>query len=1059
MVNENRYRWKHCLVIAALALGLAIAGVGLAQTTGTVEGTVVDQSGGVLPGVTVELAGPSLQGTRSAVTGADGRYRFPSVPPGTYAVTGTLTGFGKVQKRAVVTLDATTKANLDMNLSASAEVTVTGEAPLVDTTSTTTGSNYNAKIIDKLPVSRNYTDVVFSQPGVQADFGENQGRSPTRIGGISVYGSTSSENQYLIDGVNTTNVIKGFQGKDLNNEFVQEVEVKTGGYQAEYGRNTGGVINVITKSGGNEFHGGAFGYYNDTGMRATPESSKDGVFNTPDFSQTGASQHYYNRVANPNYFFEKDVRQEWGMDLGGYFWKDKIWFFGAYDRVQANQNWEMLDPAAPTYQHLFPNSYTQNKYSGKLTINATQSTSIVGSVFSDHQTQEGNISVSPPLSNVPATYSGRRDTGGPDYGARLNQLFGSVGIFTFQYAQHSDRYHTIPTGPENISLLDYTASPDGSSSIVYNGFGNVFGPTLNNQSKRNLYNGSFTFYLGNHEVKLGGDFSDEATEGVTYYTGTWQDRARPCLQTGSSICDLSQAPFYTNPQGDTRQVFWEHDYYVSGTPSNNSWIADSPFNTPIKRYSGFIQDQWRIMPTLTVNAGVRYDSENYYGLDPITGPFKAFSLTDSWSPRVGFVWDWAGDGSSKLYGSWGYFYYAVPTDLTVRVFTTNAAVFATNYNQSIPGDTTSIVQLNLPTCTSTLTTGCVPRQQLFQGGDAHTEPVDPGTKAPYQQEFTIGVEKALDPTLSVGLKGTYRALMRTVEDRCDLNADLGPDCPNCAANSCALTNPGTNLPSANGYYPTCNGTANETDPTFGQCTTEINTGAAMGKASRYFRGIELTARKSFSNNLWAQLSFLYSSLKGNYSGAIREASGQTDPGINADYDYYNFSYNAYGNLELDRPAQGRLDMVYTAPFGLSAGLGFYVRSGIPVSQLGYFNEFYPDLLYLDTRGTLYRTPTDYDLNLSASYNFNVGPVTITPMVYLFNVIDRQTPVAYLTAYNVNGSFVTNPSSPFYGEAGVEPGTGSCPATASAPCTDNPDYNKVLQYNTPRLLRVALKITF
>ena len=145
-------------------------------------------------------------------------------------------------------------------------------------TSTTQGSNYSAKVIDKLPVGRNYADVVFTQPGVQADFGETQGRSLA----ISIYGSTSSENLFLIDGVNTTNVIKGFQGKDINSEFIQEVEVKTGGYQAEYGRNTGGVINVITKSGGNEFHGGVFGYYNDTGMRADPE-----IVQTPDFSQQG----------------------------------------------------------------------------------------------------------------------------------------------------------------------------------------------------------------------------------------------------------------------------------------------------------------------------------------------------------------------------------------------------------------------------------------------------------------------------------------------------------------------------------------------------------------------------------------------------------------------------------------------------------------------------------------------------------------------------------------------------------------------------------------------------
>ena len=167
---------------------------------------------------------------------------------------------------------------------------------------------------------------MFTQPGVQADFGETQGRSLA----ISIYGSTSSENLFLIDGVNTTNVIKGFQGKDINSEFIQEVEVKTGGYQAEYGRNTGGVINVITKSGGNEFHGGVFGYYNDTGMRADLENGKPENYDTPEFSEKGDAQYL-------NAPITEDNRQEWGADLGGFVIKDKIWFFGAYDRVQVNQ--------------------------------------------------------------------------------------------------------------------------------------------------------------------------------------------------------------------------------------------------------------------------------------------------------------------------------------------------------------------------------------------------------------------------------------------------------------------------------------------------------------------------------------------------------------------------------------------------------------------------------------------------------------------------------------------------------------------------------------------------
>jgi outer membrane receptor protein involved in Fe transport len=1040
---KSVYRFTLALSVCLL---FALPVVVSAQTTGTIDGTVTDQSGAPLPGVTVELTSPNLQGTRTAVTAADGRYRFPSLPPGSYTVTGNLSGFGKVQKKATVTLDSTTSVALQLQLSTTAEVTVTGEAPLVDVQSTTQGSNYSAKVIDKLPVGRNYADIVFTQPGVQADFGETQGRSLA----ISIYGSTSSENLFLIDGVNTTNVIKGFQGKDINNEFIQEVEVKTGGYQAEYGRNTGGVVNVITKSGGNEFHGGVFGYYNDTGMRADLKNGDVSNYATPDFSETGDAQFL-------NGALTKDVRQEFGADLGGFIMKDKIWFFGAYDRVKINQVDTQLDLTnQDTFGQQYPIGYFQNKYSGKLTFNVLQGTSIVGSVFSDSQTQEGQIAI--PTGTSPFQYNGRRDTGGPDYGARLNQLFGSFGIFTFQYAQHKDRFLTKPFGADVPAIRDYTVSPTGASFQSTGGFGEVFGATLNNESKRDLFNGSFTAYVGNHEIKVGGDYQKDGTTGTTYFTGEQRLRVRPCLQTGSSICDLAQAPFYTNGNGDTFQVFYQHDLLASGTPASFQEIPSSPFNTPTKRYSFFLQDQWRIIPTLTVNAGVRYDAEDFYGLDPSFGQFKAFGLNNEWAPRAGAVWDFIGDGTSKAYFSIGRFFYALPTDMNVRVFTANSAIQAFNY------DPNSFAQ-----------NPAAPRNQLFQGGSAGGEPVDgwtipldpntgavigngqlngtPRLKASYQDELTLGVEKAIDPTLSIGLKGTYRTLGRTIEDRCDLDYSD----PRSNGSTCALSNPGSAGNGASGVVNTCNGSANPTDPTAGTCG---HPGVPMQDAKRIFRGIELVARKQFSNTFWAQASYLYSSLRGNYSGAIREASGQTDPGINADYDYFQFTQNAYGNLELDRPHQARIDAVYNAPFGLSAGAQFYVRSGLPISKFGFFNNFYPDLLFLDQRGSDGRTPTDYDMNLSLGYNINVGPVTVTPQAYVYNVFNRQTVNSVDATFNPGGAFVTDPASPFFGQAGVAPGSAAnCPSSASAPCTDNPDYRKANGRNNARLLRIALKVTF
>jgi len=1010
--------------IAALLVGVGflVAIPAVSQTTGKIVGTISDESGAAVPGVLVELSGSRLQGRREAVTSAEGTYRFLGVPTGTYAVSASLPGLGSVRTTAAVGADATATIDIRLTLRTSAEVTVYGAAPVVDATSTTTGSGYPARILEGLPVGRNYADAVFAQPGTQADAGE----TPANALPISVYGSTSAENLFLIDGINTTGVVKGTEGKDINSEFVEELDVKTGGYQAEYGRNTGAVISVITKSGGDEFHGGAFGYYNDTGMRAEPASAKPENYDTPPYSQTGDAQFQ-------NYAYSKDVRQEFGLDLGGFIWKDKAWFFAAYNRVQSNQTLEALNPSDPaTFGTEFPRGTFQNKYSGKLTLNPLRSTTIVATAFSDAQTQR-NLASPSPTSLDPMAYACRLDTGGPDYGARLSQLVASYGLLTFQYARHSERNVTSPAGRDVPSVRDYTVASEYVPFLQTGGFGQVFGPTSNNRSRRETYAGSFSATIGNIDLKIGGDYTRDTTSGATYWTGGQRLRIYPCLQFGNSVCDLSRAPFYTNPDGETLQVFYQHDTIATGSPNDYRQADSAAFSVFAGPHSGFLQGQWTVAPALTVNLGIRYDTESYHGYDPLNGPFGAFTLTNQWAPRIGFAWDFIGNGSSRLFGSVGRFYYALPTDLTLRVFTSNSNVQTSNYD---------------PIATSQ--DPDAPRRELFQAGSSAGEPVDAGTKASYQDEATLGVEVAIDPRLTVSLKGTYRALGRAIEDRCDMDYSANP-----AGTTCFIFNPGGSGPAASGLYPSCNRSGNPTDPNAGTCGLS----EPIGPARRYFRGIELLAREQLSSTLWAQASVLYSSLVGNYSGVVMQATGETDPGINADYDYYQFTDDSYGRLELDRPVQARLDAVYEAPFGVTAGLGFYVRSGRPTSVLGWFNNFYPSALYLGQRGSAGRLPTDYDMNLSLAYDMNVGPVTVTPTFYAFNLLNRQTPTSLVESFNPLGSFVVDPTSPFYGQAGVQPGQGACPASAAAPCSDNPDYRKVTQRIGPRLFRLGLKVTF
>lgn len=248
---------RRFLPTLTFAIVVLFASVSLAQTTGDIIGRVTDEQGGALPGVTIDARSPAFQGVRTSVTDATGAYRLALLPPGTYKVTATLQAFARVEESVTVSLAKTATADFKLRAAVQEQVIVLGEAPLVDTTSTATGSNFDSREIRTLPTGRNYSAVVLVSPGVTTQTSNTSNFANT----IAIYGSSGLENSFILDGADTSGVEYGAQGKELNFEFIQEIDVKTGGYQAEYGRSTGGIINVITKSGGNEYHGDVFGYY------------------------------------------------------------------------------------------------------------------------------------------------------------------------------------------------------------------------------------------------------------------------------------------------------------------------------------------------------------------------------------------------------------------------------------------------------------------------------------------------------------------------------------------------------------------------------------------------------------------------------------------------------------------------------------------------------------------------------------------------------------------------------------------------------------------------------
>lgn len=974
-----------------MAVGAAIlllhAGAGGAQTAGAIGGRVVDSSSSALSGATVEATGSSLP-TRAARTGNDGGFLLPGMPPGTYRLRVSLAGFRPAESQVDVAAGVTSNVDFSLEVAIEESVLVANSPLAVDLTSTATGTSYGATVISRLPVVRNYADVVTSNPGVSLDRGETQGG---RNLPLAIDGATSAENQWSIDGVNTTGVAFGTQGKAISREFVEEVQVVTGGYPAEYGRALGGLVTVVTKSGGNQLHGEGFLYFDsfDTIAQKVFRPEEDSSLQSMGFTAGD--------------------RFDYGVDLGGYILKDRLWFFAGYNPVHLGAEVSRVTPSRDvSIDDRFPLDSADAIYSGKLTWNVSPETTLVGTVFADRFSSSGaaaadprqtfgTIGVRAPFSLDPATWDSRTNQGGTDYGIRLTQLLGVRAALTAQASSHHDRNDLTPTGDGvNYRLQtceggtpDDPCNPPRADPISESGgFGVV--PTGNVSSRRQFAAG-VAIFEGNHALKAGGDYLDDRTQGTSYWTG------------GSSLRLL-------NEYG---QLYYLHRFY--------SVSADDP--TPVPSIfsaaraldsSAYAQDSWRIAAGVTLNVGLRWDGQrtkDYVGR-------TVLSLVEQWQPRLGLAWDPWHDGRTRISASLGRFSYDLPTEQAAAAFGDFTVRSVYNFDPNSLVQDPNVIHYS--------------QSIVESGGGPFGSPVDPGVRAAYQDELTIGAERLLNSSLTVGLQATYRRLGTAIENRCDLN----PDDPLANGSTCAIINPGSNAIFARGGVSTCNGL----DGDWLDCDLSDQ---ATPPAKRIYRGIQLLARYAVGTRLWIQASYVYSSLRGNYDGGVNENTyGEATPGGNSDFDFPALWHNAYGILSLDRPHRGRLDGYWASPWRVSLGLRSFVESGAPRNRMGWFDDTYGSAVYLLPRGSAGRLPVLWRVDLTLQYPIAIGPATLTVEGSLENVFNKQIPISRDDAWS-NG-----PPEGF-------------PATIFDPDQDqnNSNYGKVTGRQDPRAFRAAMHISF
>ncbi|HEY0408048.1 MAG TPA: TonB-dependent receptor [Pyrinomonadaceae bacterium] len=1066
--------------LLALCLSLfAMSAFAQSSTTGAIEGTVTDPQGGLIPNATITVSGANLIRPQTAQTDDSGHFQILNLPPGRYSVTvGATSGFAETVRNDVeVNLSKTSTADVQVktgSVSAVVDVTDTSGAT-VDVSQNTSGTNVSTEQFQNFPTQRTVQSLYTIAPTVaRSGLRDASGRDRDP----SVAGSSGPENNYILDGVNTTDPAFGGSGANLPFEFVQEVEIKTGAYGAEYGKSTGGIFNVITKSGTNEFRGDVFGYLTTKGL----------VRGTKNFPFTGAA---------PNGFSEVDA----GFDIGGPIAKEKLWFFGAFNPQRRENSF-----LTQTLRQNVQNKITTPFYSGKLTWGINQNNTFTFSTFGDFTRQTGFLFGNSGFGADPNSFRGTIETGGHNYTARLNSTITPTWIGEFAFGLHLQRANTIPDAavagtslvtdsfavlrggnavPVTATALRLNANPNQLQLAFVDGRGGTlqrnfvrqgFGLVSDQKRNRMEFQARLQNVYGKHTFKYGFEFNDNKYKIFTRSSGPARTFADPF---GEEVLDSNGNPVpaghrATNMPGGIRvtnnfgvcivnpanaanvlcpspQTFARLSQTVAAgqgptgitsvtqvglTPAQlnagspilvltSVRVRDFLLNTGDKTTktrveSFYIQDDYKLSKNVQFNFGLRWDYQQAYGVS--SSYLKLNNFKDNLQPRVGLIYDFTGKGKGKVFFNFARFLETpVPLDINVRAG-----------GDEIQLDKNANVTLLNAAAGSSIVAGSASGLGCL---GCEATPIDPDLKPQTVNEGTAGVEYEIVKDLAVSARGIYRTQGSVIEDG---SFDDGT--------TYFLFNPGESLTDR----------IAETRPETGF--------TRFGRARRYYRALEFSATKRFTNNYQFIASYVFSSLIGNYEGLFRNDNGQTDPNITSLFDLVSLLANEYGRLPNDRPHQFKFDGSYRTPFKLLIGASFRAQSGIP------FNALIPHPVYGNNegfdvqRGTAVvpvpntsidvagfpntvnsvggtRTPTTYNLDLNAYYPIQFGENRqLRFQVDWFNVFNSQRAIRLDETVSINS-----------GISGV--------ANIPANRFPNPFFGRGTIFQFPSSLRLGIKFQF
>src|SRR5436190_3998112 len=545
------------LIIGAIAA--LIAGSAFAQTTASLTGDVTTE-GKPLPGVTVTISSPNLQGTRTAVTGENGGYSFSGMPPGEYKVTFELSGLGTITKTARLELSQTARVDAAMKVAGVTEaITVTANTPTVLETPQV-AATFTAKQIETLPVARTPIAAALLAPGVSANtFSGNQ---------FVISGSPGYDNLVMVNGVVVTENVRSQVQNLYIEDAVQETTTLTGAISAEYGRFTGGVVNSITKSGGNVFSG----------------SLRDSVTN-PSWTSLTPLKSQAKPVDVTNNVYEET--------LGGYIMKDRIWFFGAGRQAKVSDQQSTVGVTSTTVpqRNLAPLNYThaddQKRFEGKLTGQITPKHSIVASYLKVTESEGNNVF--PPVYDTASLV--QRSLPNALYSAHYNGVITNNFLLEGQFSKRTFAF--VNSGSTFTDLVKGTLLLDRS-----NGNTRFNSPTFCGVCAPETRDNNEVLVKGNYYLNTKGLGNHNFVGGVDVFK---EKRFAENHQSGSDYRVFVTTAFF-DPSGNIYPQFNPSNTFIRWTPIFVKGAQDKQ-----QTNSAFVNDKWDLSNHWSFNVGVRYD--------------------------------------------------------------------------------------------------------------------------------------------------------------------------------------------------------------------------------------------------------------------------------------------------------------------------------------------------------------------------------------------------------------------------------------------------------------------